>query len=973
MLVQFIGAALIPLAVVGTLSYLELSRALQRARDADLNHVEGVYRAAVGERLSAVVAAVQSAADADRPGLGPVERLRAHLGHEIDAIARYDAGLPAAAAVARGADGRLAELSTATIGMPAIADDAAGRLARGEPWIGMTTGISPRLVILRRYERGASTPEVWGAVVSNAYLAAAGQALRATAELCLVGPGGVPLGCPSALDGSALLRLSVGDGGRARREVRWSRDDTPLRAIAAPLAAGESLPAAFDGSRWAVVAVQSGAADVDPMGAYRPLFAAIGVFSVLGTLAIGLVQVRRIVGPVHQLLDGTRRIAQQDFAVQVRHDGRDELAQLATAFNEMARGLGMNFATMNVLTEIDRTILSKLEIGEVMRSAVRCVRYVADVDVVVLAIFDAESPGSIRIYSLPRGGRDRVSRTQLRIDAAMRDAIVAAKPQGWVDAPPLPDAFVERLRVEESVYAYYTQPIARGDRTWGLMVLGHFSAMPLTPEQGKLLVGVADRLEVAFSAFERDRRLHTMAHVDALTGLPNRHSILQLLSQELAHAGRKRAKVAVLFVDLDRFKQANDTLGHAVGDRLLRYAAERIRNHIRGDDVVARIGGDEFTVVLGNLAAARDAGPVAQALIDALTRPFEIDGQRVYIGASVGVAVYPDDGADSGDLLKKADVAMYRAKDQGRGRCVYFEERMNVEAHRRAVLDRELRQALERGEFVLHYQPQVELATGRVVAVEALVRWQHPEQGLLYPGAFIPLAEESGLIDEIGAWVMRDACLQHQRWREEGVPIPRIAVNVSNGQLRSANFVEKLHQLFESTCSPPGAIEIEVTESLFLEGDRITLDSLRTLAAEGTPVAIDDFGTGYSSFGYLKTLPATILKLDKSFIADVATDPDAATIVAAMVNMAHTLRKEVVAEGVEREEQLEFLRGLACEKVQGFYFSRPLPPADVAAYARLRAAGDDGTEPAATVQAIEAESADPAIEPEGTDQAIETA
>jgi diguanylate cyclase (GGDEF)-like protein len=490
---------------------------------------------------------------------------------------------------------------------------------------------------------------------------------------------------------------------------------------------------------------------------------------------------------------------------------------------------------------------------------------------------------------------------------------------------------LSRLAEEDGVRKFRVQPIARGDRVWGILVLGHESELVLTQDQSRLLSGVNDRLEVAFSSLERDRKLQTMAHADPLTGLPNRASMLALLAQELASAQRDRTRVGILFMDLDRFKRANDTLGHAAGDALLRHASERIAGNLRAGDVVARPGGDEFTVLLCNLESARDAGTVARQLIKALSRPFEVDGHTIYVGASVGIAIYPQDGTDGADLLKKADSAMYRAKDRGRNRFAYYEESMNVEAQRRATLDRELREAFDRNELLLHYQPQIDMRTGLVCSVEALVRWQHPQRGMLMPADFIPFAEESGLIDAIGSWVLRQACLQLQRWRNENVPIPRVAVNVSNRQLLRSNFLRTVHSLLNLARVTPDCLEIEVTESMFVDGGQAGIEVLKALAADGVHVAIDDFGTGYSSFGYLRTLPARILKLDRSFLQHAPADNDAATIVAAMINMAHTLRKEVVAEGVERLDQYRFLEGLGCEKVQGFLFAQPLT-ADAAAH-----------------------------------------
>jgi diguanylate cyclase (GGDEF)-like protein len=382
----------------------------------------------------------------------------------------------------------------------------------------------------------------------------------------------------------------------------------------------------------------------------------------------------------------------------------------------------------------------------------------------------------------------------------------------------------------------------------------------------------------------------------------------------------------VLFLDLDRFKQTNDTLGHAAGDTLLRLAAERIRLAVRESDTVARIGGDEFAVVLPSLASSRDAGLVATNLTTALARPFEIDGQKVYAGASVGIALFPDDGRSAEDLLKRADTAMYRAKERGRGRYAFFRQSMGLEVNARATLYRELRQALERQEFVLHYQPVTDVMTGEITSAEALLRWQHPSRGLLPPGEFIEFAEESGLIESIGNWVLSTACWQHLQWENAGLQVPRIAVNASGQQLREATFVSTVDMALVTHKRRPDQLEIEITESMVIDGGERAAHVLAGLQQAGVCVAIDDFGTGYSSFGYLRTMPASVLKLDRSFVTDIATDDDADVIAASIIHMARTLRKTVVVEGVETEEQLTLLARHGAQSIQGFLVSKPLPP-----------------------------------------------
>jgi diguanylate cyclase (GGDEF)-like protein len=668
-------------------------------------------------------------------------------------------------------------------------------------------------------------------------------------------------------------------------------------------------------------------------------------------MALGAWQTRRIVDPLHRLLAGTQRIMAHDFSSQIPANGRDEIAQLSRAFNEITRSLGMNFATLHVLSQIDRTILNRLDIGEVAKSALSCVRYITSARVVILGLYETGTTETMRIYALRRDGLPKI-RAKFPLSEELQRRIPNSAAAVWTEEPPLPEHALLRLIDEDGARKFWVQKIARGRREWGVLMLGHSSQLSLTTDQLTLLSGVHERLEVALSSFERDRKLQTMAHADPLTGLPNRASMLTLLAQELANAQRDGTSVGILFLDLDRFKRANDTLGHAAGDALLRQAAVRITENLRAGDTVARPGGDEFTVLLGDLGSARDAGTVARQLIKALSRPFEVEGHTIYVGASVGIAIYPQDGTTGADLLKKADSAMYRAKEKGRNRFVYYEESMNVEAQRRAALDRELRQAFDRNELLLHYQPQIDVRTGMVCAAEALVRWQHPQRGLLLPPSFIPFAEESGLIDAIGTWVLKQACVQHQRWRRQGVPIARIAVNVSNRQLLRSNFLRTVHYLMELAKMPPGTLEIEVTESMFVDGGQAGIEVLHALAAAGVRVAIDDFGTGYSSFGYLKRLPAGILKLDRSFLESAPADSDAATIVTAMINMAHTLRKEVVAEGVEREDQYRFLEKLGCDKVQGYFFAEALTADEVARFASERAQAG-GRSPAQDLETAE--------------------
>jgi len=645
-------------------------------------------------------------------------------------------------------------------------------------------------------------------------------------------------------------------------------------------------------------------------------------------LAVG--QSEMIVRRLDSLTQSTTRIAKQDFSTTVMVPGRDEVAKLANAINAMARNLDASLSAQQILAQMDDAILTKLDVGALIRSALRCLRLVTLGEVVVLGLFETDAADTLRIFVIREGERNRISSQKLEIIAELKRRVPLTPTDHTEPLSPFPPEYEDVLRREVGVQNFFSMPISRGNRAWGLMVSCHRAPTRFSAGQLKMLNGVANRLIAGFSGAERDQKLHSLAYVDPLTGLPNRVAMQSLLSKELDKASSSKTTMAILFIDLDRFKQANDTHGHAFGDRLLIQASNRIRNNVREDDVVARLGGDEFTVILPDVKSPREAASVARKLIQSLSRRFEIDGQTIYTGASVGISLYPDDGTGGPELLKMADTAMYRAKSAGRSRFAFFEEPMNAESKRRSVLDGELRNALAHGELVLHYQPQIDLRTGALCGVEALVRWQHPTKGLLYPRDFVEYAEEIGLIPEIGIWVMNEACRQHKRWRDDRVRVPRISVNVSNGQLPRSNFVTKVRTLLETTQMPAGALEIEVTESMLVEGGKAAVEALNQLAADGVLIAIDDFGTGYSSFSYLKTMPAKVLKLDMSFLVDARHDNDAGKIVAAIINMAHALQKEVVAEGIERVDQLKLLKSLGCERGQGYLFGKPVPADHIA-------------------------------------------
>ena len=428
---------------------------------------------------------------------------------------------------------------------------------------------------------------------------------------------------------------------------------------------------------------------------------------------------------------------------------------------------------------------------------------------------------------------------------------------------------------------------------------------------------------------QAEQRIEYLASHDALSGLPNRNLLQDRLRQALAQNRRSHGQGAVLFIDLDQFKAINDSLGHETGDLLLVEVSSRLVNSLRSQDTVGRQGGDEFIVVLQSVSNAADAGIVAQKLLGALFAPYRIKDQEINISASIGIAVFPDDGDDEETLLKHSDTAMYHAKENGRNNFQFFAPVMNRLAAEKHSLSTRLRHALKLDELLLHFQPLVDMGSGKLSGLEVLLRWRHPERGLISPLEFIPLAEETGLIVPIGEWVFKSACMQIKTWQEQGYEVPTLAINLSVRQFREKSLVENLSRILAESGVEGRQIELEITESILMGNTNETIAMLRKLKELGIKISIDDFGTGYSSLNYLKRFPVDKLKIDRSFVQDITSDPDDATIVTAIVALAHSLQLEVVAEGVETAEQLEFLARLGCDQYQGYFFSKPLPAKEI--------------------------------------------
>jgi diguanylate cyclase (GGDEF)-like protein len=629
--------------------------------------------------------------------------------------------------------------------------------------------------------------------------------------------------------------------------------------------------------------------------------------------------------PVLTRLDAALAALQQGQFQRVSLQGAaDTPRAVASSYNRAVTALEHKWSAQVQLAEIDRLLLEAADLEQSIEPILLRVCALTNSQVAAVTLLDRDAPGHARSFVAGADGAlCPVSRINLdpQITEALQDA-----PQGMtVQAHLLQHyGFLEPLR-ERAAETCYVWPIFAGSEVAAMLSVGYRGLTEPSKELVRYGLQCTSRLQIALSNQDCDAQLYRQAHFDSLTSLPNRVLFRDRLSQELESADGGSPCGALLYVDLDHFKRVNDTVGHIAGDQLLTVVAQRLRSCVKDGDTVARLGGDEFTVILRRVTAVEAINEIAQRIIESLQRPVNIAGRDHQVRASIGITRFPEDGNTIEELLRNADLAMYQAKHGGRSRAVFFDRKMA-----RALpppVESGLFRAVRRREFALYYQPQYALHNGELVGLEALVRWQHPREGLRFPKDFVPAAEQCGLMVEIGAWVLETACRQLALWREEGIAPGRLALNVSEQQLRTGDFVQLVSDTLARMELAPQMLELEVTETVF--GDEDARVALRNLAALGVRVVLDDFGTGYSSLNYLRQQPVDAIKIDRTFMSEVPDNYQATTLLATIIDMAHALGKQVVAEGVETLPQLDYLRERGCDAAQGFVLARPLNVADV--------------------------------------------
>jgi diguanylate cyclase (GGDEF)-like protein len=892
----FVMCALLPIAITCVLSVVHLSSVSRERQAQRLQEFSETYGLGVLQRLEAADVAIGLIG---RGGKAALDELRRDPGVAPFILAVTTVYSDGTAANARGA----------VTALPPPHAAARTQLEKGQSWLALEPGTAngvPAIFIVALAERAG--PGALQYFVLDPHFVF-GDSTHLPYQMGLR---------VHALDGRTLYAVealtSAGKGTEADFADTLATEAWEL-----------FLSARFASESWVIESSQPALTFTDGDVGLREVIPWVLAATVILVLLVSSTQIRRSLVPLDELLRGTRRIAARNFDTRVNIRSADEFEELARSFNDMSDSLRSQFTALEALSEIDRLILSSPSIESILETLLGHVHRVAGCACVSVTLIDPDEGAHGRVYS--HDGSKAVRRDVHRILLGRDIESLALAEEGIVvdlqSAQPTP-TYAADVAARGARWAL-TQPVRGPSGLTAILTLGYVEAPGQSGVERGFARDFADRLAVALNNIEREERLYRQAHFDELTELPNRQLFKDRLAREIARSGRAGEKLALLYIDLDNFKRINDTLGHDSGDELLRAVGRRLTGCVKQSDTVARLGGDEFLVILSALSGPEQAAKVAERVLAELAEPLEIGAREYQARASIGIALYPSDGTTLEELLKNADTAMYRAKEDGRGRATFFEPHMNERALERWSLETGLHRALQMRQFVLHYQPQFHLQSGGLSGVEALIRW-----GQRSPAEFIPVAEDCGLIVDIGAWVLEEACEQYRRWRSAGLEIPQIGVNVSSEQLRRPEFVGSVRDALLRNDMPPWSLELELTESVLLSNDERTASTLAALVEMGVSLALDDFGTGYSSLSYLRRYPVQVIKIDRSFVSDIPRNPDASAIASTVIAMARTLRKRTVAEGIETAAQLEYLRERGCDTGQGWLFAKALPADELA-------------------------------------------
>ena len=906
-------SAFTPIIITAALAFFQVSRVLNQQNEAMLWQLSKNYGMVLVDRLQQARAILETIA------IAPADT-RVNLFATVDFSRR---GIESLVLITN--TGEQQPLIKSRV-LPVLPQPIAPITSGSQLFISHLPGQRPAIYLRLALDPQSSDAAALLAEISPEFLWGEAERLPLLTDVCVISARGQNLYCSRAVPPEVWQLNPLPDH---RGTLRWHSMGEEYSAVYREL----FLEPQFLYPHLKIVAFQQSALAWAPLSAFMHSFPALIILVLLLVLFLSLSQIRRILVPLEKLIDRIRLFARRQLSQPIIVNSQDEFDDLAEAFNSMSTQLERQFCALDTLAEVDRVIQTGVELDDLIQTVLEHAPSIVAADTGNIVLFDMQQPAQARVFFKNYAVQEHITASELSLPKQMGRAIP--------DTATLFCGIVEGVKTTElalltgwNAAASLIAPIIQDKRTVGLLALGYGAPPEISPDDIRHIGDLADRIGVALASRAHSQQLNYQAHYDALTGLPNRPYFLELLDRAMRQSKEKDTLLAVLFIDLDRFKIVNDAMGHAAGDQLLEDAARRIENCLDTNSTAARLGGDEFTVLLSELPSANAVGAYAKKIIAALSQPFHLHGQEQFISASIGIAIYPSDGSSGEELLRHADTAMYHAKRNGRTTFQFFNQKMDTEMLERAQLERDLRQALAQEQFELVYQPKLDLHTQTITSAEALLRWQHPVRGHVSPAVFIPLAEELGLIDAIGDWVIAQSCRQLQHWQSEALKLQQLAVNVSSRQFKQPDFADRILSWLAAAELSPDRLELEITESLFMDERMDVATQLNRLRHYGVSIAIDDFGTGYSSLGYLQRFPVDTLKMDRSFIIDIPQNSRACMLVESVIQMGLNLGKTVVVEGIESTEQMAFIEQTHCSFGQGYFISRPLPAEEFADFVR---------------------------------------